>query len=91
MQCAVTSGGDTETYTGLTGDAINKRISSHKTDFKYLEKETSTTLLKHVHKLKKEGKQFELKWGLLGRGPTVYETNVYGILNCKLYVQKINL
>ena len=71
MQCAVTSGDNTETYTGLTGGAI-KRISSHKTDFKYLEKETSTTLLKHVHKLKKEGKQFELKLGLLDRGPICY-------------------
>jgi hypothetical protein len=70
--CAVTSGGTTETYTGLTGGAIKKRISGHTTDFKYPGKETSTTLSKHIHKLKNEGKPYELKWSLLDRGPVYH-------------------
>ena len=68
----MTSGGTTETYTGLSGGAIKKQISAHTIYFKYLEKETSTTLSKHVHKLNKERKQFELKWSLVDRGPVHY-------------------
>ena len=67
--CTVTSGVETETYTGLTGGQIKKRISAHTTDFKYPENENSTTLSGHIHKLKKEGKAHHLKWSLLDRGP----------------------
>ena len=48
---------------------------------------TSGNTIEARTQFEKEGKQFELKWGLLDRGPTVYETIVYGILNCKPYVQ----
>ena len=65
----MTSGVETETYTGLTGGQIKKRISAHTTDFKYPENENSTTLSGHIHKLKKEGKAHHLKWSLLDRGP----------------------
>ena len=67
--CSVTAEGKTETYTGLTGGKIKTRISNHTTDFKYTEKENSTTLSKHIHNLKKEGKPYQLKWSLLDRGP----------------------
>ena len=67
--CKVTSEGGTETYTGLTGGQIKKRISQHTTDFKYAKNENNTTLSQHIHNLKREGKDFTLTWSLLDRGP----------------------
>ena len=68
----MTSEGKIETYTGLTGGRIKSRISGHTTDFKYPGKETRQTLSKHVHKLKREGKPYHLRWSLLDRDP-VYD------------------
>ena len=73
--CEVTSGEEIETYTGLTGGQIKKRISAHTTDFKYPENENSTTLSGHVHKLQNEGKAHHLKWSLLDRGPVYNPIN----------------
>ena len=67
--CKVTSDIGEETYTGLTGGQIKKRISNHTTDFKFNKNETSTTLSKHIHQLKNEGRTYQLTWSLLDRGP----------------------
>ena len=67
--CKVTSEEGIETYTGLTGGQIKTRISQHTTDAKYAKNENNTTLSKHLHKLKNEGKAYQLKWSLLDRGP----------------------
>ena len=53
----------TETYTGLTGGPFRKRHYGHVDDMKEENKDKpGTTLSRHIHKLRREGKGFTISW-----------------------------
>ena len=62
-----TDNGNTEYYTGLTGNMFKERYSGHKTSFKHEKYMHKTTLSTHIWKLKSENKNFTTRWSLLDR------------------------
>ena len=56
-----------ETYTGLTSRTFKERFYEHRDNIKK-RTEKSTTLSTHVWRLKDDGKDFSLKWKIIGRG-----------------------
>ena len=69
----VANSSTTETYTGMTGGPFRKRHYGHDHDMKEEnEDEPGTTLSRHVHKLRKAGTSFTIKWDLLEEGLAGY-------------------
>ena len=63
----------TETYTGLTGGPFRKRHYGHVDDMKEENKDKpGTTLSRHIHKLRREGKNYTISWDLLERNLAGY-------------------
>ena len=69
-----TEDGDTEFYTGLTGDTFKNRFGGHKTSFNNPKYKHKTTLSTHVWKLKEQKTNFTTRWSLIDRAPTFNPT-----------------
>ena len=54
-------------YIGMTADTFKKRYGNHKTSFNDLRYENETELSKYVWKLKRAGKNYDIKWSILKR------------------------
>ena len=54
-----------QTYTGLTKDTFKKRYNGHKSSFNHRKHEHKTTLSAHIWKLRDQGIDFDLKWGII--------------------------
>ena len=64
-----TASGQTETYTGVTGNTFKERWYGHKSDFRRSDNRTKSRLAGHVWTLKDERKTHKIEWELLERGP----------------------
>ena len=64
-----TENGNTEFYTGLTGDTFKTRFGGHKTSFNNQKYRNKTTLSTHIWKLKEEETNFTTRWSLVDRAP----------------------
>ena len=62
-----TDNGNTEYYTGLTGNKFKERYSGHKTSFNHQKYMHKTTLSTHIWKLKNENTNFTTNWSLVDR------------------------
>ena len=62
-----TLSGNTETYTGVTGNTFKKRFNGHQSDLRNSKNRHNSTLASHVWQLKDEGKQFTIDWRLVDR------------------------
>ena len=56
-----------ETYTGLTGGTFKIRYNKHMSDFRNPTYERSTTLSKHIWKLKRMNAPYDISWEILSR------------------------
>ena len=56
-----------ETYIGLCSTTFKARLGVHKQSIKN-ENINQTSLSKYIHKLKKEGKEYNLSWKIIDRG-----------------------
>ena len=56
-----------ETYTGLTGGTFKTRYNKHMSDFRNETYKSSTTLSKHIWKLKRENAPYNVTWEVLSR------------------------
>ena len=68
-KATVSTDNTVETYTGLTGNTFKKRYGGHKTSFNHRKYSTSTTLSKHIWKLKDERKDYDIVWSVTDRAP----------------------
>ena len=59
--------GQTQTYTGVTGNTFKERYSKHNSDFNLEKNRSKTTLANHIWTLKDANKQYEVKWSLVDR------------------------
>ena len=59
-----------ETYTGVTGNTFKERYNGHKSDIRHRKNRHNSTLANHIWDLKDEGKDFDLDWSLIERGPS---------------------
>ena len=62
-----TDNGNTEYYTGLTGNKFKERYSGHKTSFNHQKYMHKSTLSTHIWKLKNENTNFTTNWSLVDR------------------------
>ena len=65
-RAVVHSGGSEESYIGLTSTEFKTRFNGHKCSFNDPRKKNSTELSKHIWKLKEEGREYEVKWSIMG-------------------------
>ena len=63
-----TISGQPETYVGLCSTNFKARLSNHNTTFKYASKSGSTSLSRHIWKLKRRKIKYNLEWKILDRG-----------------------
>ena len=56
-----------ETFTGLMGRTFKTRYNKHMTDFSNQTYERSTTLSKHIWKLKRMNAPYDISWEILSR------------------------
>ena len=54
-----------ETYIGLSAPPFKLRIGNHKKSFRNEKYEKETTLSKHVWKIKRQKKKYDIKWKLI--------------------------
>lgn len=54
-------------YFGLTEDAFKTRYNNHLTSFRHERHGNATELSKHIWRLKKENKEFDIKWSICRR------------------------
>ena len=69
-----TASGNTETYTGATGNTFKERYNGHKADMRHKKNRHNTTLADYVWDLKEEGKDFNVKWSIVDRATTFNPT-----------------
>ena len=65
-RATVHSEGSEESYIGLTSTEFKSRFNGHKCSFNDIRKKNSTELSKHIWKLKDEGRNYEVKWSIMG-------------------------
>ena len=82
----VKSDKEIKTYIGLTSSELKKRISSHKTDFKYEKHKESTKLSKYIWSLKENKTEFEIKWNIVKKVKKIKN----GDKMCRLCVNEVN-
>ena len=67
-RATVSTANDVETYVDLTAGPFKARFSKHKSDFFCHENERgSTTLSKHIWRLKDEGTDYQVRWEIVRR------------------------
>lgn len=62
-----TEGEEERNYIGLTANELKERYRAHRQSFKDAKHENKTKLSKYVWKLKRENKQFEIDWKIIGK------------------------
>ena len=70
-----TVSGDTETYTGLTGNRFKERWYKHNSDMRNEKDRHNTSLSAHVWELKERKIDFTLKWDFIERAPSFNPIN----------------
>ena len=73
-----------KTYIGLAGTEFKVRYRNHKSSFNNQAKKKSTALASHIHQLKADGKDFELKWRIIDRA----KEPKAGITTCRLCLKE---
>ena len=68
-KATVTTNNSVDTYTGLTGNTFKARHGGHKTSFNSRRYYKSTTLSKHIWKLKDENQPYNIDWSITDRAP----------------------
>jgi len=61
--------GETREYIGMTANAFKSRFYNHKKSFNDVRYENETELSKYVWKLKRNERDFDIKWSILKRAP----------------------
>ena len=69
-QATVESENEEQNYVGLTSTTFKSRHANHKTSFKYESHRKNTSLSKYIWDLKDSGKNYNIKWKILGRAGT---------------------
>ena len=63
----VTSGQDTKIYYGAAETEFKTRYNNHNCDFRHEKNEKKTELSKHIWDLKKQKRQYSIKWSIAAR------------------------
>ena len=66
--------GESEYYTGLTGQTFKKRYGGHKTSFNNRKYWNSSTMSIHIWKLKRENRTFTTSWSFMDKATTFNPT-----------------
>ena len=84
--------GETREYIGMTANAFKSRFYNHKKSFNDARYENETELSKYVWKLKRNERDFDIKWSILKRVPayTAGGKNCHLCLEEKLCLLKAN-
>ena len=76
--------GERKSYIGITANEFNQRYRNHLKSFRNAKYSNDTELSKHVWNLKKENKDFIIKWSIIKR-VAVYKP---GSKRCYLYLEE---
>ena len=66
-EISTSDGEETKEYIGMTAGTFKKRYANHKKSLNVSRYSAETELLKYAWKLKKSGKQYNIKWNILKR------------------------
>ena len=66
-QADVTTNGERKSYIGITANEFKQRYRNHLKSFRNAKYSDDTELSKHVWNLKKENKDFSIKWSIIKR------------------------
>ena len=76
--------GETREYIGMTANAFKSRFYNHNKSFNHARYENETELSKYVWKLKRNEKDFHIKWSILKR----VRAYTAGAKNCHLCLEE---
>jgi hypothetical protein len=83
-EISTSDGEETKEYIGMTAGTFKKRYANHKKSLNVPRYSAETELSKYAWKLKKSGKQYNIKWSILKRA----RTYMAGAAICNLCLEK---
>ena len=85
-EVTTTDNAETNKYIGISSNEFKVRYRNHKKSFRDEKHSNETELSKYIWDLKKSRRNFSLKWSILKRATTVYQT---GANQCNLCLEEM--